>query len=116
MEDSISTLVELKVSKTYASLLSRIEALEKYKRNEYNNRILSRLVIHNSGWNNKLEAVTSVGQSYPDLQEQRFSFRALSDKKVLVDFPNKVQRQIFTRRHLGQVPGMYFSDYVPKNL
>ena len=29
LEDSISTLVELKERKTYASLLSRIEALEK---------------------------------------------------------------------------------------
>ena len=116
LEDSIATLVELKVNESYASLISRIETLEKQKRYEYNNTILSRLVIHNSDWKNTQEAVFSVGQAYPEILEHRFSYRALSEKKFLIDFPNKIQRQIFTRKNLAQVPEMYFSDYIPKNL
>ena len=70
LEDSIAALVEVKVSEACASILARLEALEKFNISELSNRVLSKLVIRNTSWTSKERAYKSIVTTFPELQQK----------------------------------------------
>ena len=110
LEDSMAALMEVKISEACSSILARLEALEKFKISELSNRVLSKLVIQNTSWTSREQAYNSILTTFPELQTRNHFVQAISNNKILVEFPNRSQRKLFQRLHLGKVQGMYFND------